>query len=436
MPFSEIDAAGITRALSQIADRSEDLADAYFERLEVIELPAQGLSPGLRVRRETGLAVRLVRDGGTWLAGRDHVDTETFRDAVRRVARAQPRASYPMPELRPSPWGEPPEAPEVSVFPSLLQRALRAQGSKLEVRATVRRHRRWVRVLGVRLASATEFESFYSLDLELPWGRWGTLITQLDDDAAKTAAAGVLRAARSQGVEPPAPEPTTCVLGPGATAVLLHEAVAHALETDVLARGSHPEAAIGVSLGSSCLNVFDDPAGAPKPVRRRSDDEGFPTVRRCLLRGGVVEQPLSDALWARRSDLLVPGAGRRGDRHDAPAPRSSHLELVPARSSANLFEGADGGLYFPEVERGRLDPLTGVFTIRFPYGHRIQDQAPGAPVGPCSLRAHLTDLLGSATAVGSETRSAGAGWCAKDGIVMPVWATAPDLRLEGVKVRP
>ena len=39
MPFSQLDSAGIARALSQIAERPADLADAFFERSEVIELP-------------------------------------------------------------------------------------------------------------------------------------------------------------------------------------------------------------------------------------------------------------------------------------------------------------------------------------------------------------------------------------------------------------
>jgi len=57
-------------------------------------------------------------------------------------------------------------------------------------------------------------------------------------------------------------------------------------------------------------------------------------------------------------------------------------------------------------------------------------------VGPCRLSGRVADLLHRVTAVGRETRSAGAGWCAKGGQKMPVWATAPALRLEGVEVGP
>ncbi len=128
MPFSQLDSAGIARALSQIAEHPADLADAYFERIEAIELPPGDQPPGLRVRRESGLAIRLLRDGQTWLAGRDRIDSEVFRDALRRVARAMPRVPYPQPELVDGgPWREPPQALEVLEFPSAVDRALRAR---------------------------------------------------------------------------------------------------------------------------------------------------------------------------------------------------------------------------------------------------------------------------------------------------------------------
>jgi hypothetical protein len=52
------------------------------------------------------------------------------------------------------------------------------------------------------------------------------------------------------------------------------------------------------------------------------------------------------------------------------------------------------------------------------------------------LRGQVADLLTRVTAVGNEARPAGAGWCAKGGQKLPVWATAPALRLEGVDLTP
>ncbi|HSG39822.1 MAG TPA: metallopeptidase TldD-related protein, partial [Thermoanaerobaculia bacterium] len=153
--------------------------------------------------------------------------------------------------------------------------------------------------------------------------------------------------------------------------------------------------------------------------------------------GGVVEQPLADALWARTSPVLLPGAGRRGTRHLPPGPRSTHLEILPGEATeADLLSGSEEGLYLAEASRGALDPLSGEFALHLPYAKRFRRGGLAETVGPCVLRGRVADLLTRAVEVGSEVRPAGAGWCAKGGQKLPVWATAPAIRLEGVDVLP
>lgn len=438
MPFSELDTAAVARTLSQIAENPEDVVDAFFERREDVELPPDGEPPGLRVWREEGFAVRLAREGRTWLASRDAVESRPFAEALRQVARALPSATYPEPALQPAPFSEPLAAPELFDFPAAVARGVRAHHVGFPFRLTARRHRRWVQVVGPRLVPAGETETFYSCAVDSSWGRYGVLLPRLDAEAVTATATAIVALFRARSASlllQPFRGPV--VLGPAAVAVLLHEAVAHALEADTLAQGGNPEAAVGVSMAASCLDVLDDPAAAPEGVRRVTDDEGLPVVRRWLLRGGVVEQPLSDLLWARTSPVLLPGAGRRGTRHLPPGPRSSHLEILPGETSdADLFAGEDEGLFLPEASRGSLDSLSGEFALHLPYAKRFRRGALAETVGPCMLRGRVADLLTRVTAVGNETRPAGAGWCAKGGQKLPVWATAPALRLEGVDIAP
>jgi predicted Zn-dependent protease len=442
MPFAKLDTAAVARTLSQIAERPEDVVDAFFERREEVELPPEGDAGSLRVRREEGFAVRLVREGQTWLASRDAVEARPFSEALRQVARAISAASYPEPSLPVAP-PEPVDASELLEFPGALSRALRAHHVGFPLRVTVRRHRRWVQVVGPRLVPAAEHEAFYSCTIEASWARYGALLPRPvfglagANGAAEIVAAAVVALFRSRAAPPALRHHGPAVLGPAAVAVLLHEAVAHALEADTLAQGGNPEAAVGVAMAAPCLDVLDDPASAPDGVRRATDDEGSATVRRWLLRGGAVEQPLADLLWARTSPVLLPGAGRRGTRHLPPGPRSSHLEIVPgAASEADLLAGGEEGIYLPEASRGALDPLSGEFTLHFPYGRRFRRGALAEAVGPSVLRGRVADLLNRVAAVGAAARPAGAGWCAKGGQRLPVWATAPSLRLEGVEVNP
>lgn len=437
MPFSELDTAAVARTLSQIAENPEDVVDAFFERREDVELPPDGEPPGLRVWREEGFAVRLAREGRTWLAARDVVESRPFAEALRQVARAMPSATYPEPSLQMLPFAEAPAAPELFDFPGAVARAVRAHHVGFPFRLTVRRHRRWVQVVGPRLVPGGETETFYSCAVESSWGRHGTLLPGLDAEAVSTTAAAIVALFRSRSAPLAEASRGIAVLGSAAVAVLLHEAVAHALEADTLAQGGNPEAAVGVPMAAACLDVLDDPAAAPEGVRRVTDDEGLPVVRRWLLRGGVVEQPLSDLLWARTSPVLLPGAGRRGTRHLPPGPRSSHLEVLPGETSdSDLLAGAAEGFFLPEASRGALDILSGEFTLHLPYARRFRRGALADTVGPCVLRGQVADLLTRVTAVGNEARPAGAGWCAKGGQKLPVWATAPALRLEGVDLTP
>ena len=433
--LAELDTVAVGRGLSQIADRPGDVADAFFERREELELPPAGLAPGLRCWREEGLAVRLLRRGRTWLASRDAIDGGAFKEAVRQVARALPAATYPAPRFRAAPPAEPIEAPELLAFPGLVERLLERRYVGLPLRLTVRRHRRWARVIGSSLAADAQHELFYSCAADLPWARHGAVFQQLGETAAEELVDGLMGLYRARRAAPPEAGRGTVLLAPAATAVLLHEAVAHALETDTLALGGRPEAALGVRIGPPSLGVLDDPSSLPEGIRRSSDDEGMPVVRRWLVREGAVEQPLADRFAAASSSRLTPGAGRRGSRHQPPVPRSSHLEMVPGEAARDeLLEAAEGGLYVPLAARGRLDPLRGDFSLSLPFARRVRDGEPADFVGPLRLAGRVAELLDAVAGIGAEARFAGAGWCAKAGQKMPVWATAPALLLEGVAI--
>ena len=433
--FAELDTVAVSRGLAQIADRRGDVVDAFFERREEVELPPEGEGPGLRCWREEGLAIRLLRRGRTWLAARDAIDAGSFQGAVRQVARALPAATYPAPRFRPARPRRGLEATEVLAFPAAVGRQLERRYVGLPLRLTVRRHCRWMRVIGSSLAADAQEERFYSCVAELPWARHGSLLERLDDRAAAEVVEGLVGLYRAR--QGPAVDAgrTTVVLAPAAAAVLLHEAVAHALETDTLALSGRPEAVLGLRVGPPTLGVLDDPSALPPAIRRTSDDEGMPVLRRWLVREGAVEQPLADRFAAGSSSRLTPGAGRRGSRHQPPVPRSSHLELVPGEASLeSLLREAEGGLYVPLASRGRLDPLRGDFSLELPFARRVGAGAATDFVAPCRLTGRVAELLDAVTGIAAEARFAGAGWCAKGGQKLPVWATVPALLLDGVAI--
>ena len=222
--------------------------------------------------------------------------------------------------------------------------------------------------------------------------------------------------ARFRAREAPPPPDGRCplLLAPGATAVMLHEAVGHALEADLQPGGGIAAWAVPGDRHADTLEVLDDPRRAPRGVDRATDDEGQPVVRRWLIRGGRVDQWISDAQHAARSELLLPGSGFRGGRHESPLPRTHHLELLPgAADAAQLLRAAEGGLYVPELDQGTLDPVSGEVVLHAPCGRFIRGGELAEPCGPFQLRSRVPQLLAAVRAIGADAQSAGAGWCAK-----------------------
>ena len=446
MTWAKLDTAAVARALAAIAAEPGDLAEVYFERRVDAEWPPAEARCGLRIRREEGLAVRLVRGHHAWLASRDEISGAGLASALRQVARAQPAAMVE-PELA---AGPPPAVPVATLraFAAELERAVGRHHVAFPFRLTTRWHRRDLQVVGPRWAPAPEREVFYSLDVEMPWGRFGGLATSLKAGEAERVARALVARFRAREAPPPPGGRYPLLLAPGATAVMLHEAVGHALEADHLegaGSGNWAEFAApgpgAVRAAASAfddrplLDVLDDPQRAPRGVDRATDDEGQAVVRRWLIRGGRVDQPISDALHATRSEMLMPGSGFRGSRHQSPLPRTHHLELLPGGTdAAALLRAAEGGLFVPELDQGTLDPQSGEVVLHAPCGRFIRDGVLAESCGPFRWRSRVPELLAGVLAVGDDAQAAGAGWCANGGQRRAVWATAPSLVLGAMEI--
>ena len=291
-PLSRLDARGIARSLSQIADRRGDLADAYFERLEVVELPPESRAPGFRVRREEGLAVRLLRGRASWLAGarpggQGLVSRRAAAGGARHAAGVVSAAGHltgrgGRPGGRGRGAGVSVALPRGLRAPRLQTRPGAADGAAPPAQAA----RSWA--ARCRRASS---RVFYSLETESDEGRRGLWFRALGptrrEESAEQLAAQVARARRARDASPP-PERRACsILG------ARRDRGAAARGGGPRARGGHPrlgghpEAAIGVQHGSRAARRLRRSGRGARGRAPQADDEGFPVVRRCLLRAGI-----------------------------------------------------------------------------------------------------------------------------------------------------
>ncbi len=186
MTWAKLETAAVARALAAIAAEPGDLAEVYFERRVDAEWPPAEARCGLRICSEEGLAVRLVRGDRAWVASRDGITGGELASALRQVARAQPAAMVE-PELAVGPLPTVPVA-TLRSFAGELERAIRRHHVAFPFRLTTRWHRRDLQVVGPRWVPESEREVFYSLDVDLPWGRFGALATALQASEAERAA--------------------------------------------------------------------------------------------------------------------------------------------------------------------------------------------------------------------------------------------------------
>lgn len=433
-PLLTSDVSAPADALSRLAGHGDQHFEAFFERLESVELLPGSTPNRVRLRKEQGLGVRKIENGRSRLAAADAISGPAFAACCDQVAgNARSIGSAP-PRIRTGSWPALRLA-ELERAESRLTRAVRRRRVGFPMEIIARRHRRQVQVIRSRIAAAAQFEEYFSLQVTTPWGVWGGLLPSLANEDLDPVAIRLVDRLRSRGLPPHRQGPGVIVLGPNAAAVLLHEVVAHALEADTLGLSGAPDKVVGLKLGGPELDVVDDPLTAPLACKRSIDDEGTAVISRWLLRRGRVRQPLADLAWVERYPAMIPGAARRASRHRLPGPRTTHLELLPgATPERGLFAEAAGGLYIGEFDRGSLDPLDGSCVLRAPCGRRIGASGPVDHTGPVEIRSRAVDLLAAVTAVADRPLAGGAGWCAKDGALMPVWARCPSIRLEGLEV--
>ena len=426
----QIDAPAVARSLSQVATGS-GAAEVFLEALEVAQKGPRG-EP--RFRRECGLAVRVREDGRLRMSSDDDLSAEAFARAFSSVASVRPSAPYRAPSGR-CEWLDEPSPSELVAFDRDLRAGLKKRQVSVDYQLEISRIRRQVVIIGTRLTHPPQTEEFYSLRVDLPWASLGRLSVGLDDSVRHQVERLIGAAVRAAAAEPMPRGRTDLLLSPQVAGVVFHEAVGHALEADVLDHTGAVEGAHGVRLGSSELNVLDDPSAALDGVQRVADDEGSPVATRWMLRQGVVEDPVADIHWATRLENLTAGCGRASDRHHAPAPRVHHLSVLPGSATwEEMLAVADGGWFVPEATSGRVDPNSGVVEIAFGWARRIEDGKVGAVAGPFRLRMHLGELLARVAVFGDTASFSGAGWCAKNGHRLPVWATAPAILLRDIEV--
>lgn len=163
----------------------------------------------------------------------------------------------------------------------------------------------------------------------------------------------------------------------------------------------------GQTVVSENLDIADDgllPAG---PGRRPIDDEGVPTSRKTLVKGGVLEKFMYNSRTAKKEGERSTGNAVRGRFSAVPSvgPVNLYLSTRGEKKALNaMFESIGSGLYIIEaMGMHTANPISGHFSIGV-SGLWVEGGEPAYPVKEAVISGNILDFFGNVLAVGDDLR--------------------------------
>jgi len=252
-----------------------------------------------------------------------------------------------------------------------------------------------------------------------------------EDLALKAAARGVMMLGARKAPAGPLP----VVLSSEAGGTMVHEAIGHGLEADLVQAGTSVyKGRIGEQVASELITVMDD---ATIPFARGSfsfDSEGTPAQRTVLVEAGILKGYMYDRLSAMKDGCASTGNGRRESYRARPIVRMTNTLIAPGKSDpAKIVASVDNGLFVRRMGGGQVNTVNGNFVFEVSEGYLIENGVVGEPVRGATLTGNGPEVLKKITMVGNDL-GFGIGTCGKDGQGVPVSDAQPTLLISGITV--
>ncbi len=242
-------------------------------------------------------------------------------------------------------------------------------------------------------------------------------------------------AVRQLGVDKKINGIMTAVISASAGGTMIHEAVGHSLEADLIQKDlSEYKEKKGTIIASPVITVIDD---ATLPGSRGSllfDDEGVPARRKVLVRNGRLMEFMHSRETALKSGEELTGNGRRESYRFKPIPRMTNTMIAPGEGTPEeLIKETKKGILVKRMGGGQVNTVTGEFIFEVREGYLIENGCISEPLRDATLMGKSSAVLNSIDAVCNDL-GFDVGTCGKDGQGVPVADAQPTIRIPQILV--
>lgn len=225
------------------------------------------------------------------------------------------------------------------------------------------------------------------------------------------------------------------VISSKAGGTIIHEAVGHGLEADLVQEGlSVYSGNLGEKIASELITVIDD---STLPNMRGSylfDDEGTPSQKTVLIHEGILTNYLYDKYAAMNDGKTSTGNGRRQSYEHYPIPRMSNTFIAPGNHSPEeIISSVDKGFFVNKMGGGQVNTVTGEFVFEVQEGYLIEKGQITEPVRGVLLIGTGQEILKNIDMVGNDLGFS-IGTCGKNSQGVPVTDGIPTVRIPEIVI--
>lgn len=235
---------------------------------------------------------------------------------------------------------------------------------------------------------------------------------------------------KAEGVRPE-PGAKDVVLSPDLAAILMHEAVGHSVEGDLVQSGSILWDRLKQKVANPILSFVDfahtyDGVPCPRPVH--VDDEGVEAEDSVIIDKGVLKTFLNNRETAVHFEQKPTGHARAFQYCDEPLIRMRNSAVLPGTSRIeHMIASIEDGYYLMKAGRVQAD-TTGEFLLQTGSGFEIKNGKIARALRDSSICGFALEFMNSISMVGDEFQWDTSGYMCLKKQLMPVGLGSPAIK--------